>query len=162
MAINFQIYDPIYGYDAEAHYNYIDFFHVFADTIKIPTSEDTREFFLHPPYVFPSSVIVVCRNLIESTNYVEDCRPYMSKISQLFQIALFFLSLFFYTKIAKLLYPKSREVIVILLLILIQTVNYRTFLMIRGEPYIIFFQSLLLYFFCKKFINLERFDLKIL
>ena len=163
MAINFQIYDPIYGYDAEAHYNYIDFFSMYLpDTIKIPTSEDTREFFSPPlPYVFPSSVIVVCRNLIESTNYVEDCRPYMSKISQLFQIALFFLSLFFYTKIAKLLYPKSREAtFVILLLILIQTVNYRTFLMIRGEPYIIFFQSLLLYFFCKKFINLERFDLK--
>ena len=86
MAINFQIYDPIYGYDAEAHYNYIDFFSMYLpDTIKIPTSEDTREFFSPPlPYVFPSSVIVVCRNLIESTNYVEDCRPYMSKISQLF------------------------------------------------------------------------------
>ena len=61
MVINFQIYDPIYGYDAEAHYNYIDFFSMYLpDTIKVPTSEDTREFFSPPmPYLFPSSVVVV-------------------------------------------------------------------------------------------------------
>ena len=49
MIINFQIYDPIYGYDARDHFYYIDYFSMYLpDTINFPTIEDSKEFFSPP------------------------------------------------------------------------------------------------------------------
>ena len=45
-----------------------------------------------------------------------------------------------------------------LILMSLMAVNYRTILMIRGEPYIVFFLSILLYLFVK--IHKSRFEIK--
>jgi len=142
---NIYVYDPLYGYDAREHYYYIDYFAMYLpDKINLPSIEDSKEFFSPPfPYLIPSFVIVFCRNIIESNNFVEDCRPSLGLITQIFQTLMFFGTLFIYSKIIKKIY-KDIKVAHFLLLVLLLTINYRTFLMIRGEPYIIFFQALCL------------------
>ena len=63
LIYNLLHYDPILGYDAEAHYAYIDTFSRYLPRrIRIPTSNETREFF-NPPiaYVFPAIIQVFCR-----------------------------------------------------------------------------------------------------
>ena len=95
LIYNILFYDPILGYDAEAHYAYIDTFSRYLPRkIYIPTSVDTREFF-NPPvaYVFPSVVQVFCRNLIESENFLNDCKPIYGNLTQIFQNILFLISL---------------------------------------------------------------------
>ena len=145
FAYNIYVYDPLYGYDARDHYYYIDYFAMYLpDKINLPSIEDSKEFFSPPlPYLVPSFVVVFCRNIIESSNYVEDCRPSLALITQIFQTFMFFGTLFIYSKIIKKMY-KDINFSHFLLIVLLLTVNYRTFLMIRGEPYIIFFQALCL------------------
>ena len=64
-----------------------------------------KNFFSPPlPYIVPSFVIVFCRNIIESSNYVEDCRPSLALITQIFQTFMFFGTLFIYSKIIKKMY----------------------------------------------------------
>ena len=84
---NIYVYDPLYGYDAREHYYYIDYFAMYLpDKINLPSIEDSKEFFSPPfPYLIPSFVIVFCRNIIESNNFVEDCRPSLGLITQIFQ-----------------------------------------------------------------------------
>ena len=59
-------YSPILGYDAEAHFSYVDYLsrHLPRE-LKLPSHSETREFF-NPPvgYLFPSFIQVFCRNLI--------------------------------------------------------------------------------------------------
>ena len=71
LIYNFYHYSPILGYDAEAHYTYVDYISRYLPrSIKLPTSLDTREFF-NPPlgYFIPAMSQVVCRNIIESENF---------------------------------------------------------------------------------------------
>ena len=49
LIYNFYHYSPILGYDAEAHYTYVDYISRYLPrSIKLPTSLDTREFLIHP------------------------------------------------------------------------------------------------------------------
>ena len=70
-------YNPALGYDAEAHYNYVNYLsRDMPNVIKLPSSEETREFF-NPPlgYIVPSVVQVFCRNIITSDNLLLACEP---------------------------------------------------------------------------------------
>ena len=143
-------YDASSGYDGEAHHGYVD--HVamhLPREVNLPTVEDTREYF-NPPvaYIFPSVVKVLCRNIIDSEDFYRNCQPIYKQLSQIFQSFLFFISLLFYMKIFQLIKGfKSISNLNVLLVIGLLTVNYRAFLMIRGEPYIILFSSIMLYRF---------------
>ena len=161
FAYNIYVYDPLYGYDARDHYYYIDYFAMYLpDKINLPSIEDSKEFFSPPlPYIVPSFVIVFCRNIIESSNYVEDCRPSLALITQIFQTFMFFGTLFIYSKIIKKMY-KDIKFSHFLLIVLLLTVNYRTFLMIRGEPYIIFFQALCLMIVYNFLLSEKKADVK--
>ena len=58
LIYNFFHYSPILGYDAEAHYSYVDYFSRYLPrSINLPTRADTREFFSPPiAYIFLVSV----------------------------------------------------------------------------------------------------------
>ncbi|OUW74376.1 MAG: hypothetical protein CBD76_00455 [Pelagibacteraceae bacterium TMED216] len=148
-------YDPILGYDAEAHYAYVDTLSRYLPRkIYIPTSVDTREFF-NPPlaYVFPSVVQVFCRNLIESENFLNDCKPIYGNLTQIFQNLLFIISLFINMKSINRLCKKESYINVsYLILSMLLAVNYKAISMLRGEVYILFFLSLIIY----KYIDLEK------
>ena len=93
---NYFHYSPMLGYDAPAHFTYIDYFSRYLPrSFKLPTNLDSREFFSPPiPYIIPSFFQVLCRNVIESSNFLSDCRPFYSKYTLIFQYILFIFTVF--------------------------------------------------------------------
>tara|TARA_B100000073_G_C23702431_1_gene560919 strand:- start:76 stop:1425 length:1350 start_codon:yes stop_codon:yes gene_type:complete len=156
---NIFFYDPIQGYDAEAHYDYVDYFSRYLpQDIRLPSDLNSREFFNPPiPYIIPSFAQVICRNVIDSNNFLQDCKQYYGIAIQVSQFILYLLTIFFNLKTLQV-YFQSKDIINLnyLALVSLLAVNYRTISMLRGEPYILFFLSLLLY----KFINLYRKNFK--
>ena len=145
-------YDPLDSYDGEAHYQYVDYFSRYLPyKIELPTDNDSREFF-NPPlgYLVPSVAQVVCRNLFNYENFLEDCKPFQSFALQIFQMVMYILTIFINLKTIQVL-TKSNKLLNFeyLLIISLFAVNYKTIVMIRGEPYILFFMSILLYLFIK-------------
>jgi len=145
-------YSPILGYDADAHYSYVDFIARYLPReFKLPTNIDTYEFFSPPmAYLFPASVQVICRNLIESDNLLLSCQPIYGKISQIFQSILYVITI--YINLLSLKKIKNEKILFntsYLILISLAAVNYRTISMIRGEPYLLFFMSLYIYILIK-------------
>ena len=105
LIYNVLFYDPIEGYDAESHYNYIYYISMYLPKrFVLPGIENTREFFNPPvPYLFPAFVQVICRNLISSNDYISDCRLALGTTTQIFQSVLYILSFYFYLITFKLL-----------------------------------------------------------
>ena len=147
LIYNILHYAPILGYDAEAHFSYVDYLSRYLPKeIKLPNQDETREFF-NPPigYLFPSFAQLVCRNIIESNNLLADCQPVYGKATQVFQTILYVTTICINLFTLKLI-TKSKNIFNVEYLILISllAVNYRTISMIRGETYILFFLSLFL------------------
>ena len=147
LIYNILHYAPILGYDAEAHFSYVDYLSRYLPKeIKLPNQDETREFF-NPPigYLFPSFAQLVCRNMIESNNLLADCQPVYGKATQVFQTILYVITICINLFTLKLI-TKSKNIFNVEYLILISllAVNYRTISMIRGETYILFFLSLFL------------------
>ena len=162
LVYNILYYDPIEGYDAEAHYNYLYYISMYLPyEISIPTSEFTREFFNPPiPYLFPAFIQVICRNIIISDNYINDCQQILGTSTQIFQSILYLLTIFFYLLSFKLLKIKENLLnINVILIISLFAANYRTISMIRGEIYILFFNSILMYKLLK--ISHNKFEFKL-
>ena len=140
-------YTPILGYDGEAHYAYVDHLARYLPRqFNLPTEVDTREFF-NPPlaYIIPSFAQVICRNFIESDNFLRDCQPIYGKATQIFQSLLYILTIIINLYVLKIFnHSKTFINASYLLLFSLLAVNYRTISMIRGEPYILFFLSLFL------------------
>ena len=70
-------FNPILGYDAEAHIMYVDYFSRYLpNEFRLPDKSETREYF-NPPigYLVPSIAQVFCRNIIESSNFLSECQP---------------------------------------------------------------------------------------
>lgn len=153
---NIFYYNPILGYDAEAHFNYVNYLSRYLpNDFKLPSSEETREFF-NPPlgYLVPSIAQVFCRNVIESANYLNDCQPIYGIATQIFQSIMYLFTILINLYTLKM-FHKSESIFNVSYLILVSifAVNYRTISMIRGEPYLLFFLSLLLFVILKAEIN---------
>ena len=138
-------FNPILGYDAEAHFNYVDYLSRYLPyELRLPGSDETREFF-NPPlgYLIPSIAQVFCRNIITSSDLLLNCQPIYGKVTQIFQSFLYIFTILINLYTLKL-FNKSQSIFNISYLILVSllAVNYRTISMIRGEPYILFFLSL--------------------
>ena len=147
LIYNILHFNPILGYDAEAHFRYVDYLARYLPReIKLPSQSETREFF-NPPlgYLFPSIVQVFCRNLINSNNLLNDCQPIYGKATQIFQSIMYLITILINLYTLKL-FNKSKSFFNVSYLILVSllAVNYRTISMVRGEPYILFFLSLFL------------------
>ncbi len=138
-------FSPILGYDAEAHFNYVDYLSRYLpNELRLPSSNETREFF-NPPlgYLIPSIAQVFCRNIITSSDFLLDCQPIYGKATQIFQSFMYVFTILINLYTLKL-FNKSKNIFNVSYLILVSllAVNYRTISMIRGEPYILFFLSL--------------------
>ena len=164
FVFNYLNYDPIYGYDAEAHYEYVEgFFALLIPNLSDQASDEiTSEFFSPPlPYAVPAIFSVICKNMIDVADEAKYCQKYYGKIIQLINASLYFLTLFFYLLTFKVITKNKLINLNVLLPISILAVNYRTFSMLRGEPYIIFINSILLFLLSKhldKSFKLEKRD----
>ncbi len=158
LIYNLLHFDPILGYDAEAHYSYIDTFSRYLPrTIHIPTVEESREFFSPPlTYFFPAAIQVICRNISSSQNLLEYCQPIYGKISQIFQNLLFLASIYINLQTLKKIQNTKTFNLSFLILTMLLTSNYRTVSMIRGELYILFFLSLMINYFLK--MEIKKFE----
>jgi len=145
LIYNILHFNPILGYDSEAHFNYVDYLSRYLpNELRLPSSDETREFF-NPPlgYLIPSIAQIFCRNIITSSDYLLDCQPIYGKTTQIFQSFLYVFTIWINLYTLKL-FNKSQSIFNVgyLILVSLLAVNYRTISMIRGEPYILFFLSL--------------------
>ena len=141
LIINIFGYFHELGYDGEHHKWYIEVL-----PLNLPTEQDTKEFFSPPlPYLFPSIIDSVCDKLNETYSIKFDCTYLDGKLTQILQ-ALMFLGIIFLIKdISEIIEPKNiKYQNSVLLLFTIIPVSYKSFAMIRGEPYISFFMFLLI------------------
>ncbi len=150
LVYNIFYYSPILGYDAIEHFQYVDFVaRYLPNQFFLPSLENTKQFF-NPPlaYIVPSLAQVLCRNIIDSSNYLVDCQPIFGKFTQVFQSILYLITLFINLHILKK-FNNSKSYINTSYLLLVSLIapNYKTISMIRGESYILFLMSLLMLFF---------------
>lgn len=141
MIFNVFSYYHEFGYDGQDHKWYIEVL-----PLDLPTQNDTKEFFSPPlPYLFPSIIDSICDKLVEANLTSVNCSILYGNISQLFQLFMFLIILFCYIKILNLLSENKNYKNLTLILLLLIPVNYKTFVMLRGEPYVSFFFFLILY-----------------
>ena len=141
MVFNVFSYYHEFGYDGQDHKWYIEVL-----PLDLPTQNDTKEFFSPPlPYLFPSIIDSICDKLVEANLTSVNCSIFYGNISQLFQLFMFLIILFCYIKILNLLSENKNYKNLTLILLLLIPVNYKTFVMIRGEPYVSFFFFVILY-----------------
>ena len=141
MVFNVFSYYHEFGYDGQDHKWYIEVL-----PLDLPTQNDTKEFFSPPlPYLFPSIIDSICDKLVEANLISLNCSIFYGNLTQFVQIVMFFIILFCYLKILNLLSENRNYKNLTLILLLLIPVNYKTFVMIRGEPYVSFFFFLILY-----------------
>ncbi len=152
LIYNLTHYDQLYGYDGEAHHSYVqNFLNIFIYNNDLPPSDFTREFFSPPlPYVLPTFVNEICKRYFNLLDIYETCRQIYSLSNIFFQSLLYLLTIYFYLKTIKLFFNNKNILnLSTLLLIGIFTINYKTVVMLRGEIYILFLNSLLMFIFLK-------------
>lgn len=141
LIINIFGYFHELGYDGEHHKWYIE-----VMPLSLPTDQDTKEYFSPPlPYLFPSIIDSGCDkfNEIYSSNF--DCTYIYGKLTQILQALMLIGIIFLIRDISQTIEPKNKEYLnSVLLLFIIIPVSYKSFAMIRGEPYISFFMFVLI------------------
>ena len=137
-------FSPILGYDAEAHFNYVDYLSRYLPyELRLQFKRNKRVF--QPTTWLSNSVN--CSGILQKHNYIKwlllDCQPIYGKATQIFQSFMYVFTILINLYTLKL-FNKSKNIFNISYLILVSllAVNYRTISMIRGEPYILFFLSL--------------------
>jgi hypothetical protein len=161
LVFNYLNYDPKYGYDSEAHYEYVEgFFALLVPNLSDQASDEiTREFFNPPlPYALPATFSLACRSTIDVEDKAKYCQTYYGKIIQITNSLLYLLTLYFYLLTFKFITKGKLLNLNVLLPISLLAVNYKTFSMLRGEPYIVFINSVLI-FLLSKYLDRE-FNLK--
>tara|TARA_A100001011_G_scaffold135370_1_gene142763 strand:+ start:4431 stop:5798 length:1368 start_codon:yes stop_codon:yes gene_type:complete len=139
LVVNIFGYFHELGYDGEHHKWYIEVL-----PFDLPKDTDTKEFFSPPlPYFLPSIIDSVC----DKTNELEitdlNCTFIYGKITQAIQGIIFILIFFILRNIAELIHPNNKEYFIALILLFAMIpLSYKSFAMIRGEPYISFFMFL--------------------
>ncbi len=151
LTYNLFHYDPIQGYDGQAHHAYVqNFLNMFVPgKTDQPSINFTYEFFSPPlPYVLPAFINEICKFSISSSNKLETCQDIYGFINILFLSMLFLITLVIYMKIIKIIFNKEKTFnLTILLTIGIFSTNYKAISMIRGEIYILFLNAFLIYRF---------------
>jgi hypothetical protein len=138
VLINNILHDPGIGYDAQSHLDY-----VYVMPYRLPTPEDTSEFFSAPlPYLIPSITNLAGQELfgISDTEFIN------GRTAQLMNFLLSIGITFFLVKICRLIAPQNGHYAAASLMLLgILPVYYKTFTQVRGEPYVVFFTILIVY-----------------
>jgi hypothetical protein len=126
-------HDPHIGYDGREHVAYI----ATLSHGRLPTYSESREFFCPPlPYVLPAALEAIG----VSTNAA-------LRVALLSQCALSVLLAVFLRKIARRLWPDDwRPALATFALLAVLPVYYKSFAMIRGEPFVAAFTLMLAYY----------------
>lgn len=142
--INIFSYYHELGYDGQDHRWYIEIL-----PFNLPSEQDTKEFFSPPlPYLVPSIVDKLCDKSVEIDLIRTNCSIIYGNAGQIFQFFLLLSTFILLCKIVELVFPKNVEFANITLLIYtFLPVTYKSFAMIRGEPYVVFFMFLLIHKF---------------
>jgi hypothetical protein len=145
---NTLLHNPRWGYDA---YYYWDYIEVFPD--HLPTEADSQEFFSAPlPFIIPAYVNVLCKAAAGALDVYEECDFIFGKVGQFINLILSILIFILMLKIADKVFPgNQRFKAVLMALFSILPVHYKTFAMLRGEPYVAFFSILTVYLMLQQF-----------
>ncbi len=131
--VNACLHDPRIGYDATEHLRYIEAF----SQLRLVRPEDSIEFFSPPfPYLFPA--------LLVSLTGMEVF--WAAKMSQYLNFFLSVGSTWYLIKVCHLINPKSTLKLGALVFLGILPVYYKTFAFVRGEPYVVFFVVVMVYY----------------
>ena len=97
----------------------------------------------------------------ENGDIYNNCRVFYGFINMIFNSILFITLLFIYQNIINLLFKRNKYLNLSTVIVMILfTVNYRTILMLRGEIYILFLNSLMLYQFLRIYRQNFEFTIK--
>jgi len=131
--LNAYLHDPQIGYDAASHLKYIKT----LSQLQLVRPEDSVEFFSPPlPYVFPAMLISLTgMNIL-----------WAAKMSQYLNFFLSLGSTWYLIKICHLINPKSTLKLGALVFLGMLPVYYKTFAFIRGESYVVFFATAMVYY----------------
>jgi chlorobactene glucosyltransferase len=126
LLLNALLHDPTSGYDAEDHLHYVQ---SLATNWRLPTKAETGQYYSPPlPYVLPAALTALHLGLWKAL-----------KMAQVFNALLAAGLLFYLLKICELVSPQNRRFKLLCLGMLgLLPVFYRSFALIRGEPYLAF------------------------
>lgn len=137
VGVNSFIHDPLVGYDADAH---LDYLAVIGD--HLPSEIESGEFFSPPlPYYLPGLAYQGCVSFSDTRPRL--CKNFGGHVAQGINFLLAIGIIWLVVKIAYLIKPKNKNFLVSTLVMLgMLTVFYKTFSQVRGEPYVAFFTLL--------------------
>jgi hypothetical protein len=158
VVFNVVNYDQTKAYDYDLIYWYIQ-----GMPTQIPTPEQNPTYY-HPPlpYFLPSLIDSLCDSIYESEDS-KICDKYWHLGSGAFQAVLFFGSALIFFKIFKIINGNKKisekSIFTFLLLFSMPTVSFKTFAMIRAEPYLVFLSAGLIYLVIKS-LSTQQVDLR--
>jgi hypothetical protein len=133
VLVNAYLHDPNIGYDARQHLGYIRA----LSELRFATPEDSDEFFSPPlPYAIPGLLIAFTGMEL----------PLAAKIAQYVNVLLSIGLTMYLIKACQLLGSSSSLKLGALVFLGILPVYYKTFAFVRGEPYVVFFSVIILYY----------------
>ncbi len=131
--VNACLHDPRIGYDAGGHLSYIQA----LSKLRLATSQDTCEFFSPPlPYAIPALFMTFTGMKLF----------WAAKLAQGLNVFLSIGLTFYLIKVCQLLGSQSSLKLGTLVFLGILPVYYKTFAFVRGEPYVVFFTVIILYY----------------
>ncbi len=133
LLINAFLHDPTTGYDAHDHLNYVQ---SLATHGRLPTKAETGQYYSPPlPYALPALLTALHAGLWKAL-----------KFSQFFNALLAAALLYYLLKVCELLSPQNMRLKLLSLGMLgLLPVFYRSFALIRGEPYLAFLTIFIIY-----------------
>ncbi|MFO7943152.1 MAG: hypothetical protein R6U51_02465 [Anaerolineales bacterium] len=133
VLLNAVLHDPGIGYDARDHLKYVDALSKF----RLVTPGESREFFSPPlPYTLPALVLAFTGWKLF----------WIGKIAQILNVLLSLGVTYLLVKICKEIRADSFSSFTALVFVGILPVYYKTFSQVRGEPYLVFFALLSLFY----------------
>lgn len=127
------LHDPRIGYDAGGHLRYIQT----LSELRLVTPQDSHEFFSPPvPYAIPAVIMAFTGMKLF----------WAAKLAQFMNVLLSIGLNFYLIKVCCILDSQPAQKLGTLVFLGILPVYYRTFAFVRGEPYVVFFTVIILYY----------------
>ncbi len=145
VLVNASLHDPRIGYDSTEHLRYIKA----LSEWRLVRPGDSFEFFSPPlPYLLPALLVSITGMKLF----------WAAKMAQLFNFLLSVGTTWYLIKICQLINPRPIFKIGTLVFLGILPVYYKTFAFVRGEPFVVFFALVMVYYFLKISVK-EQFNL---